>query len=978
MRVHAVEVFVTTKVQKTKAWAVKNGIWRSAFVALACALLCGVCPPRSAADAPEAEGTEQQAAAAGEVLDYQQYIADHASAARPSGEVAVDIADCEGGSPTEEQGRLGILTADDETVTWQVHVPQAGLYQLRIAYCTAQSKGTTIERSILIDGALPFQEAAGVALQRFWRDDASDLQEDGRRFEKDKNGNELLPEQEEESVWLETYACDPAGYVEEPLSFYFTEGEHTLSLEAMREPVIIGGLTLCQSEPVPDYSEYIAQYDGQPRIEQGLQILQAEDYAAKSDANIVPLNDRSSASTQPSDPSKIRLNTIGGYNWSANGQWIEWTFTVPETGLYRLALKYRQNFLSGMTANRRLLIDGEVPFAQAQTLLFPYHSSWQQEVIGDDSGDFYFYFEAGETHTLRLECSLGGAAPLLQSAQEIVTGLNTVYRKLVMYTGTVPDVNRDYQIETVLPEVVEDIQTNYTALTALSDDLVSFAGARGDANVVIDSLSDLLRRMLDDTRDIPRLMSALRDNIGSLASWVLTQSRQALQLDYLAVLGTEDALPRPNDTFFQSVAYNVRVFLSSFFEDYSMMSTEEGQTSIDVWVNTGRDQATIIKNMISNRFTPQYGVGVNLKLTNGQLLMATIAGEGPDVALMNPSSDVVNYALRGAVEPLDDYPGFSELAQEFDDSTFVPLRYGGDTFGLPETQTFPMMFYRTDVLAELGISVPNTWQELYAAIGELQKNNHEFGFPVSAPGSSVIGYSPSLAGFTTLLYQNGGSLYTPENDGTGLFSKEAAETFQQWTRLFTTYDLRVEYDAATSFRSGEMPLLIADYTLYNTLSVFAPEIKGQWGFTSVPGTPKEDGLDRTVAAGGSGCILLKQSEHKDEAWSFLRWWAGSETQAEYGRQLENVLGPSARYAAANLEAFEQLPWRSADYKAILEQRSQAKGIPEVPGGYYTSRHIENAFRRVINYGDNEYETLLDYAKMIDDEIKYKRRELGLE
>jgi len=53
------------------------------------------------------------------------------------------------------------------------------------------------------------------------------------------------------------------------------------------------------------------------------------------------------------------------------------------------------------------------------------------------------------------------------------------------------------------------------------------------------------------------------------------------------------------------------------------------------------------------------------------------------------------------------------------------------------------------------------------------------------------------------------------------------------------------------------------------------------------------------------------------------------------------------------------------------------GIMEVPGGYFTGRHISNAIRKVLNDRDDTRETIIDYSRLIDEEIVKKRREFGL-
>ena len=90
-----------------------------------------------------------------------------------------------------------------------------------------------------------------------------------------------------------------------------------------------------------------------------------------------------------------------------------------------------------------------------------------------------------------------------------------------------------------------------------------------------------------------------------------------------------------------------------------------------------------------------------------------------------------------------------------------------------------------------------------------------------------------------------------------------------------------------------------------------------------------------------------------------------------------VMGASARYATANKKTFDTLSWSSKESTALKEQWEYAFGVPEVAGGYYTSRHITNAIRKVMNQNEDPRETLLDYVITINQEIRNKRDEFGL-
>ena len=78
-----------------------------------------------------------------------------------------------------------------------------------------------------------------------------------------------------------------------------------------------------------------------------------------------------------------------------------------------------------------------------------------------------------------------------------------------------------------------------------------------------------------------------------------------------------------------------------------------------------------------------------------------------------------------------------------------------------------------------------------------------------------------------------------------------------------------------------------------------------------------------------------------------------------------------------MEAFGQLAWSAKDIEVLTEQLNYTVGIREVPGGYYTGRHIANAVRKVINEQTDPRETILDYSITIDEEITKKRSEFGL-
>lgn len=194
-----------------------------------------------------------------------------------------------------------------------------------------------------------------------------------------------------------------------------------------------------------------------------------------------------------------------------------------------------------------------------------------------------------------------------------------------------------------------------------------------------------------------------------------------------------------------------------------------------------------------------------------------------------------------------------------------------------------------------------------------------------------------------------------------------------WTGFYTEYDLTLVYDVFSYFRSGIMPLVIADYTQYNQFAVAAPEIKGLWSIHR-SGNRQEDGsIKRTESATGTASVLMESAENKEAAFQFLDWWSTEEIQTRYSRELEATMGPAARYNSANVETLRNLAWKPSEYKTIAAQWEQVWDIPSIPSSYYVTRNVTNVFRNVVYKNTNERETLNKYAKIIDKEILRKTR-----
>ena len=904
---------------------------------------------------------------------YANYLLRHQDAADAAEPVEVDVFAYEGDAEqTERDGRACVLTPDGSTVTWKADVPVAGFYTIQIEYLTIPSRGVDIERELYINGELPFAGAAQLVFSRMWTDSGP--------VRKDNQDNDIRPTQIEYYDWQQGWCRDEMGYEVEPYRFYFTEGENTVTLKAVNEPMLIGAIRLMPAQKSRTYAEYVA---AQPQVEssetaKAWQLgVQGEDAQLRSAPSLYARYDRSSSATVPYSVRSTVLNMIGGDPWNTAGQWIEWTFDVPEDGWYNITIKARQAYQRGALSCRSLYIDGEIPFDDMESIAFAYSTSWNMRTLADESGAPYRFFLSQGEHTIRLEATLGEMGPVLQNVEDSIYRLNLIYRKILVLTGVNPDRFRDYNIAQVYPEAIGAMDLESKRLYKIVDDTVAIAGQKSDRVAVAQTLAVQLESFVEHNERITQSFGNFKDNITSLGTAMQNMSETKLDVDMIYISGESAQLPRLNDGFFAKLAHEVRSCVASYFVDYNSLGDKyDGDTEdlIEVWIVTGRDQSTILKTMVDDTFTPASGIRVNVKLVVAEsLLTAVVAGNGPDVVLSVGTWFPVNYAMRNAVENLRQFDDFDQVVEPFCQSALTPEEYNGGVYGLPETQEFSVLFYREDVLEELGLSVPQTWSELIAMLPTIQGNNMSVGIPY--PDINNVDTSV----FNSLIYQNGGRIYDDENKRTLIDGEEGVAAFELYTSLYNDYGLPTVFDFVSRFRSGEMPLGVASYSTYNRLVVSAPEIRGLWDFTLFPGTLRDGKIDRSVHSQGVCCMMIATDDEtvKRNSWEFMKWWVTADVQVRFGRELESVLGSSARYATANRDALEQLAWSADQLSVLKEQLGQTVGFREIAGGYSTTRHMTNAIRRVINDKDDARETILTYARTINEEITVKREEFGL-
>ena len=925
------------------------------------------------------------------------------------------------------EGKDGaVLSPTEGTLTWNVVIPSSGRYAIEVEYYPLGTSSSSIERTLYIGGKVPFAQARYLTLSKIWRYDYP-LDENGNvQFKEDINGNQLKPSAVIAPEWTKTSFTDPDGFYQGAFEFIFdNKGEsnvtHTISLASTREAMYVGSIRLYPLEDLPTYDEILEGYkeSGKQAASSSATIkLEAEIPYRVSDTSVFSDNDRSSAVNSPISASAQLLNVLGAKSYNTIGQWASYKFTVTETGLYTISIRCKQDQLAGMYTSRTIRLAGgaygdtlAVPFAEAYNTRFDYDKSWQIATLGDGTNVFQFYFEAGETYYLSLDVSLGTLSEIIETVEASLDVINDCYLEILKLTGAEPDEYRDYNFYRVMPRTVNNLLIQYGVLDSVSKGLVELSGSTGAHVATLDKVAFLLYTMGYHEDKIASNLDDLKSYIGTLGTWLNTSKQQSLTMDYIVINGTGETNYsanveaqydkkeyKENASFLEAAGFEIVSFFNSFFIDYNHMGvtlegTTDTTTTVEVWLATGRDQANIWRALFDSEFSSKEvgkGIAVDLKLVaGGSLLPSVLAKQGPDVYMGLDAGSTINYAIRNAVLPITSFAQTDgEILNDFNEATLVPLTIYNQLYGAPETVSFSMMFYRKDVLANLKLDVPKTWDDLLTAVPVLQSSNMEIGLSRS---------------FDMFLYQAGGQRwiyggrdYDPNGQYADLLSDPdfssyfdymeigygenvALTTFKFMCRFFTDYSFPVAFDAANRFRTGEMPIVISDaVSLYNTLTVFATEIRGLWMFTDVPGTERSDGtISRVSVASVTAIVMLNGVEDADASWRFMSWQISPTVQASYANSMVALIGPSAKYATANREALFDMSWTAEEATNLRSQFDNLATIPNYPGAYIIQRYLDFAFLNSYNDGLDPVEQLQGYVKTINVEITRKRQEFDL-
>ena len=231
---------------------------------------------------------------------YSKYLKKYEGTARPKiDEIVIKgsdylpdsvSADLIMGAETSYEGvdDVFIWSNQQGSVSYEVVIPQDGMYNLKMSYYALAGTTNDIEFSLLIDGESPYGTAQRITLDKVWINDGE--------IGEDAKGNDMRPGQIEYPTWqMDKPLADVDGLYNEPLQFYMSAGKHVLTLDSDKAQFVIGDIKVYNYEEPEAYSapssSQISQSSGQKIV------LEGETASYKSSKTLYPTSDKTSYMT---------------------------------------------------------------------------------------------------------------------------------------------------------------------------------------------------------------------------------------------------------------------------------------------------------------------------------------------------------------------------------------------------------------------------------------------------------------------------------------------------------------------------------------------------------------------------------------------------------------------------------------------------------------------------------------------------------
>ncbi|MGN0406607.1 MAG: ABC transporter substrate-binding protein [Bariatricus sp.] len=259
---------------------------------------------------------------------------------------------------------------------------------------------------------------------------------------------------------------------------------------------------------------------------------------------------------------------------------------------------------------------------------------------------------------------------------------------------------------------------------------------------------------------------------------------------------------------------------------------------------------------LCEEFAKETGIKVNATYMGGyddmvNKVMAGIAGKKlPDVAQLGQRHGLAQMYDSGYLLPVEEYVD-QDIMEDILPGFWKRFTYKDKKVILPFQNSMPMLYYNKDMLAEAGVKVPESMDELVAVAKELKDKTGNYGFTFNSDYPWYI---------MALMYNSGTA---PVVDGKPCMNSELVrKIFEQVSQMSNTDQSMPKNQHATAqedFCNGKVAMLMTSCASYAKVEKLV-DGKFEIGLAMFPEVTTMD-----ITMGGNGLGLFKTTPEKQKA-----------------------------------------------------------------------------------------------------------------
>lgn len=330
-------------------------------------------------------------------------------------------------------------------------------------------------------------------------------------------------------------------------------------------------------------------------------------------------------------------------------------------------------------------------------------------------------------------------------------------------------------------------------------------------------------------------------------------------------------------------------------------------------------------------------------------------GDLPDMSTAQGTGEVIEMVNAGVIRPVDDM--IEDIGRDsFSANALADMSAEDSTYGVPYYSHAQVMWYRTDLLEDAGLDIPQTWDEFYDAAVTLTKDG-TYGAAFSCSPNDLL----STRYLNFYVVSAGGSLLNDDLTA-NLTSQEAIDGINFWLKVYEncspaeTINYTVN-DHATLFYQGTTAFDFNSGFMISGVQSNTPEIADDISCAPLPRVNADDEI-YSAEVSHIPLVVWENSEHPEICEAFIEFLYDEDNYIEFIHSVPVGMLPALSDINENEDYLDDETIRqyseSLDVIETAVESGHAIGFEHgasVQASYLTSQGvIEEMFQDIITNG----------------------------